>query len=70
MLNLSIFTTLLLDMDGVLYRGDNPLPGVNELLALWADVVKRSRMIVRYGERVVTLKPEEASAWRDLATKN
>ncbi len=36
MLNLSTYTTLLLDMDGVLYRGDNPLPGVNDLLALCA----------------------------------
>lgn len=36
MLNLSQFTAILLDMDGVLYRGHTPLPGVNELLALCA----------------------------------
>src|SRR5262245_35140419 len=36
MLDLSHFTAALLDMDGVLYRGHEPLPGVNELLALFA----------------------------------
>ena len=34
MTNLTEFTAILLDMDGVLYRGDVPLPGVGELLAL------------------------------------
>ena len=34
MIELSHFTAILLDMDGVLYRGDLPLPGVNDLLAL------------------------------------
>jgi 4-nitrophenyl phosphatase len=34
MLNLAAIRTLLLDMDGVLYRGSTTLPGVNELLAL------------------------------------
>ncbi|HWQ12024.1 MAG TPA: HAD-IIA family hydrolase [Roseiflexaceae bacterium] len=34
MLDLNRFDALLLDMDGVLYRGKLPLPGVNELLAL------------------------------------
>lgn len=36
MLDLSRFDTILLDMDGVLYRGPAPLPGVNDLLALCA----------------------------------
>jgi 4-nitrophenyl phosphatase len=36
-LDLNHFTTALLDMDGVLYRGSEPLPGVNELLALFAQ---------------------------------
>ena len=36
MLDLNHFTTALLDMDGVLYRGSEPLPGVNELLVLFA----------------------------------
>lgn len=36
MLDLTEFTAILLDMDGVLYSGDTPLPGVNELLALCA----------------------------------
>ena len=36
MLDLNHFTAALLDMDGVLYRGSQPLPGVNELLALFA----------------------------------
>ena len=36
MLDLNHFTAALLDMDGVLYRGSEPLPGVNELLALFA----------------------------------
>lgn len=35
MLDLHRYTTALLDMDGVLYRGSAPLPGVNELLALF-----------------------------------
>jgi HAD superfamily hydrolase (TIGR01457 family) len=35
-LDLNHFTTALLDMDGVLYRGHAPLPGVNDLLALFA----------------------------------
>jgi 4-nitrophenyl phosphatase len=35
-LDLNQFTAALLDMDGVLYRGSEPLPGVNELLALFA----------------------------------
>lgn len=34
MLDLKRFTTLLLDMDGVLYRGKLPLPGVADLLDL------------------------------------
>jgi 4-nitrophenyl phosphatase len=34
MLNLAAIRTLLLDMDGVLYRGSTALPGVNDLLAL------------------------------------
>jgi 4-nitrophenyl phosphatase len=34
-LDLTHFTAALLDMDGVLYRGKEPLPGVNELLALF-----------------------------------
>lgn len=33
-LDLKQYTAILLDMDGVLYRGDLPLPGVGELLAL------------------------------------
>jgi 4-nitrophenyl phosphatase len=33
-LNLSDYSALLLDMDGVLYRGKVPLPGVNDLLRL------------------------------------
>lgn len=36
MLDLARFNTILLDMDGVIYRGPVPLPGVNELLALCA----------------------------------
>jgi 4-nitrophenyl phosphatase len=36
-LDLNRFTALLLDMDGVLYRGNLPLPGVNELLALCSE---------------------------------
>jgi 4-nitrophenyl phosphatase len=36
-LDLNHFTAALLDMDGVLYRGSEPLPGVNELLALFAQ---------------------------------
>jgi 4-nitrophenyl phosphatase len=36
MFDLTYFTAALLDMDGVLYRGHDPLPGVNELLALFA----------------------------------
>ncbi|MBC8075141.1 MAG: haloacid dehalogenase, partial [Chloroflexales bacterium] len=36
MLNLAAIRTLLLDMDGVLYRGSTALAGVNELLALCA----------------------------------
>ncbi len=36
MFDLTHFTAALLDMDGVLYRGHDPLPGVNELLALFA----------------------------------
>lgn len=34
MLDLKQYTAILLDMDGVLYRGDTPLPGVGDLLAL------------------------------------
>ena len=34
MLELSQYTAVLMDMDGVIYRGNDPLPGVNELLAL------------------------------------
>jgi HAD superfamily hydrolase (TIGR01457 family) len=34
--DLNQFNAALLDMDGVLYRGQMPLPGVNELLALFA----------------------------------
>jgi 4-nitrophenyl phosphatase len=34
-LDLSLFDAVLLDMDGVLYRGQAPLPGVNTLLALF-----------------------------------
>jgi 4-nitrophenyl phosphatase len=33
--DLSRYNAVLLDMDGVLYRGQAPLPGVNELLALF-----------------------------------
>jgi len=33
--HLSQFNAVLLDMDGVLYRGQLPLPGVNEMLALF-----------------------------------
>ncbi len=36
MLDLAPFNTILLDMDGVIYRGPQPLPGVNDLLALCA----------------------------------
>lgn len=36
MIDLSQYTTILLDMDGVIYRGPQPLPGVNDLLALCA----------------------------------
>jgi 4-nitrophenyl phosphatase len=36
MFDLNHFNAALLDMDGVLYRGHEPLPGVNELLALFA----------------------------------
>ena len=35
MFNLSQFNAVLLDMDGVLYRGQLPLPGVNGMLALF-----------------------------------
>ncbi len=35
-LDMTRFNTLLFDMDGVLYRGPVPLPGVNDLLALCA----------------------------------
>ena len=35
MYDLSRYNAVLLDMDGVLYRGQAPLPGVNELLALF-----------------------------------
>jgi 4-nitrophenyl phosphatase len=35
-IDLNQFHAVLLDMDGVLYRGPQPLPGVNELLALFA----------------------------------
>jgi len=34
--DLKPFTAALLDMDGVLYRGQMPLPGVNEMLAMFA----------------------------------
>jgi 4-nitrophenyl phosphatase len=34
--NLNHYTAVLLDMDGVLYRGQLPLPGVNDMLALFA----------------------------------
>jgi 4-nitrophenyl phosphatase len=34
--NLSQFNAVLLDMDGVLYRGQLPLPGVNDMMALFA----------------------------------
>jgi 4-nitrophenyl phosphatase len=34
MLKLMDYTAILLDMDGVLYRGDRALPGVNDLLGL------------------------------------
>jgi HAD superfamily hydrolase (TIGR01457 family) len=34
-LDLSSFNAVLLDMDGVLYRGPLPLPGVNEMLGLF-----------------------------------
>lgn len=37
MLNLAQVRVALLDMDGVLYRGNEPLPGVNDLLALFAE---------------------------------
>ena len=37
MLDLSQFNAVLLDMDGVLYRGQLPLPGVNDMLALFAQ---------------------------------
>ncbi len=37
MFNLSQFNAVLLDMDGVLYRGQLPLPGVNAMLALFAQ---------------------------------
>ena len=36
MFNLNHYTAVLLDMDGVLYRGQMPLPGVNDMLALFA----------------------------------
>jgi len=36
LLDLNHFTAALLDMDGVLYRGSQPLAGVNDLLALFA----------------------------------
>jgi 4-nitrophenyl phosphatase len=36
MFDLNQYNAALLDMDGVLYRGLAPLPGVNELLALFA----------------------------------
>ena len=35
MFDLSRFNAVLLDMDGVLYRGQMPLPGVNEMLTLF-----------------------------------
>ena len=35
-MHLSQFNAVLLDMDGVLYRGQMPLPGVNDMLALFA----------------------------------
>lgn len=35
MFDLSRFSAVLMDMDGVLYRGHMPLPGVSELLALF-----------------------------------
>ena len=35
LLHLSEYTAVLLDMDGVLYRGQLPLPGVNPMLALF-----------------------------------
>src|SRR5919199_5016611 len=35
--DLSQFNAVLLDMDGVLYRGQMPLPGVNEMLALFKE---------------------------------
>src|SRR4051812_25453154 len=34
--DLKSFNAVLLDMDGVLYRGQMPLPGVSEMLALFA----------------------------------
>ncbi len=37
MLDLGRFRTILMDMDGVIYRGPQPLPGVNDLLALCAQ---------------------------------
>lgn len=36
-LDLSLIRAVLFDMDGVLYRGKQPLPGVNELLAFLAE---------------------------------
>lgn len=37
MLDLARFRTILMDMDGVIYRGPQPLPGVNDLLGLCAE---------------------------------
>src|SRR5262245_20026715 len=37
MFSLASIRTLLIDMDGVLYRGVTALPGVAELLALWQE---------------------------------
>ena len=35
MFDLNYYNAVLLDMDGVLYRGQAPLPGVSDLLALF-----------------------------------
>jgi 4-nitrophenyl phosphatase len=55
---LNNFTAVLLDMDGVLYRGPVPLPGVNEMLALF----ERRRITYACVTNNSTLTPEQYEA--------
>src|SRR5437667_413400 len=55
MFDLTQYSAVLLDMDGVLYRGLAPLPGANELLALF----ERRGIAYACVTNNTTLTPEE-----------